>query len=86
LEALQTIVAWQTMPPESAFRHLVSQPGIEAFRYRTGNSGTGLFPALAFCSFRYQTDQMPDSPAFLGICKKPFTKVKKIHTPCTAMV
>jgi hypothetical protein len=38
------------MPLASAFRHLVSQSGTGAFRYRTGSpySSTGLVPASAF--------------------------------------
>jgi hypothetical protein len=53
--------ASRLMPPTSAFRHPLSQ------------SGTGLGPHMPvldwfrhrhFCSFRYRTDWMPDSPAF----------------------
>jgi hypothetical protein len=60
------------MSPSSAFRHLVSQ------------SGTGLGPLIPVpdwlryrhsCSFRYQTDWMPDNPAF----KKHFTKVYAVN-------
>ncbi len=47
--------AWQasasrSMPPVSAFQHLVSQSGTGAFRYRTGSSysGIGMVPASAF--------------------------------------
>ncbi len=59
------------MPPASAFRHPVSQPGPE-------HSGTGLGPLFSvpdwfqhrhFCSFRYLTDRMPDSPTFRHLRK-----------------
>jgi hypothetical protein len=41
-----------------------------------------------FCSFQYQTDRMPDSPAFRHLKKeinKPYTSIlaKDWNTPCT---
>jgi hypothetical protein len=87
---LQTIVAWQPMPPESAFRHLVpqsgigefrhlvTQSGIEAFRYRTGYpySGNALFPASVFLFIPVSDWLDAGQSSILGICKT-FTKVKK---------
>ncbi len=51
---------------------ILDQSGTGAFLYRTGSpySGTGLVPASAFCSFRYQTDWMPDSPTFRHLKKR----------------
>jgi hypothetical protein len=60
--------ASRSMPPASASR---SKPPASAIRHPVSQSGTGQGPLILvpdwfrhrnFCSFRYRTDWMPDSP------------------------
>ncbi len=66
------------MPPESAFRHLVSQSSIGAFRYRAGlpYSGNGLFPASVFL-FIPVTDWPDAGQSGILAFAKHVTKVKR---------
>jgi hypothetical protein len=58
--------ALRKLTPASTFRHqsFQSSTGPKKCRIALAWSGTGHFPASLVFSFWYQTDQMPDSPAF----------------------
>jgi hypothetical protein len=75
--------ASRKLTPASAFWHQYFQSGTGPKRCRTALawSGNGPVPASLVFSFRYRTDQMPDSPAFRHYTHEHEHPLTHAHTP-----